>query len=345
MSRRTASYAAVTLGPAILLAAGALAGGGWLWAGFGLIALAVPLADALARPDRDAEDADEGTGLALLLGFAHFPMLGLGTHAVATAPGWGALAAFLGFGLWLGQVSNANAHELIHRPGRGLRVLGAAVFASHLFGHHATAHPGVHHVHVATPRDPNSAPRGLGAWAFLPRAWGGSFAAGWRLAVARLAARGRPAWHPANPYWAYGAGALATLAAGALIAGGAGAAAVAALGLYATAQLLLGDYVQHYGLSRAEGPEGRPAPVSPAHSWNAAHWASTRLMLNAPRHADHHAHPARPWPALRALPPAEAPELPASLPVMSTIALVPPLWFRLMDPRLDRLAEEAGCAA
>lgn len=345
MNRRTASYAAVTLAPAFLLAAGALAGSGWLWAGLGLIALALPLADALAPPDRKNGEEAGGTGLSLLLGLVHFPMLALGIHAVAMAQAATALAAFLGFGLWLGQVSNANAHDLIHRPGRGLRTLGAAVFASHLFGHHATAHPGVHHVHVATARDPNSAPRGMSAWAFLPRAWGGSFAMGWRLATARLAARGRRAWHPANPYWAYGAGALATLAAGALIAGAAGVAAAAGLGLYATAQLLIGDYVQHYGLRRAENPEERATPVSTAHSWNAAQWASTRLMLNAPRHADHHAHPARPWPALRSLPPAEAPELPASLPVMSTLALLPPLWFRVMDPRLDRLSGIDPCAA
>ena len=32
-----------------------------------------------------------------------------------------------------------------------------------------------------------------------------------------------------------------------------------------------------------------------------------------------------------------APMLPHSLPVMATIALVPPLWFRLMNPRLDAL--------
>ena len=59
-------------------------------------------------------------------------------------------------------------------------------------------------------------------------------------------------------------------------------------------------------------------------------------MLNAPRHSDHHAHPARPYPALR-LPQAEdAPRLPYSLPLCSVIALFPRRWRRLMRPRLKR---------
>jgi alkane 1-monooxygenase len=99
-------------------------------------------------------------------------------------------------------------------------------------------------------------------------------------------------------------------------------------------QLLMSDYVQHYGLIRAPGPQGRPVPVGPRHSWNSPHQISSALMLNAPRHSDHHGHPARPFPEL-ALPPADdAPRLPRSLPVMACVALVPPLWRRVMHPRL-----------
>ena len=57
------------------------------------------------------------------------------------------------------------------------------------------------------------------------------------------------------------------------------------------------------------------------------------MMLNAPRHSDHHAHPARPFPQL-SLPPGDAaPRLPRSLPVMACVACVPPLWRRMMDRR------------
>ena len=108
------------------------------------------------------------------------------------------------------------------------------------------------------------------------------------------------------------------------------------LSLHAQSQLLLSDYVQHYGLLRARLPDGRLEPVGDRHSWNAPHWFSGALMPNAPRHPDHHAHPSRPYPALRLPDPGTAPHLPYALPVCGMAALVPPLWRRMMDPHLQR---------
>ena len=109
-----------------------------------------------------------------------------------------------------------------------------------------------------------------------------------------------------------------------------------ALGLHAQVQIHLSDYVQHYGLSRAALPDGRLEPVSERHSWNAGNWLSSHLMLNAPRHSDHHAHPSRPYPALRLPDPGIAPRLPWPLPLACMLALVPPLWRRLMAPHVAR---------
>jgi alkane 1-monooxygenase len=103
------------------------------------------------------------------------------------------------------------------------------------------------------------------------------------------------------------------------------------LSLSATVQLMLSDYVQHYGLMRAQRPDGKYEPVADRHSWNAPFWFSSAMMLNAPRHSDHHAHPARAYPALRLT---DAPILPWPLPMACTIALVPPLWKRAIRPHL-----------
>jgi alkane 1-monooxygenase len=108
------------------------------------------------------------------------------------------------------------------------------------------------------------------------------------------------------------------------------------LAAHAQIQIHLSDYVQHYGLTRAPPPDGRPEPVTARHSWNTAHWFTSALLLNAPRHSDHHSHPARPYPALRL--PDEAPRLPWPLPLAATIALIPPLWRRMMKPHLARLS-------
>lgn len=333
-------FALITLTGVALLALGMAFGG--LWAGAGLFYITVftffmDKIAALATPDApEGAEFPAGHALSTLLGLLHFPLLFGGAAIIAGGPH--DLAArvllFFGLALFLGQVSNSNAHELIHRAARWPRRLGVAVYVSLLFGHHASAHPRVHHVHAATDRDPNSARLGEGFWHFAARAWRGSFREGLR-AESALRAKKRQGPHP---YVIYGAGALAALGAVALLLGPAGLLVYLGLCVYAQLQLLLSDYVQHYGLRRAMNEAGKPAPIGPAHSWNAPQGFSSGLMLNAPRHSDHHANPARSYPGLR-LDRAEMPILPHALPVMAVIALVPPLWRRVMDRRARRWAD------
>lgn len=240
-------------------------------------------------------------------------------------PGWQRGVLLAGFGLWFGQVVNPAAHELIHRGNRHLFRLGAVLYTSLLFGHHVSAHRLVHHRHAASRQDPNTARAGEGFYRFFLRAWAGSFRAGWRAEAGR---------RTVHPYLWYLGGSVLALALAFAIAGGWGLVAWAALALHAQSQLLLSDYVQHYGLMRRAGPDGRLEPVGDRHSWNAPHWASGAMMLNAPRHSDHHAHPARPYPALRLPGAAEAPRLPYALPVCCVVALVPPWWRRMIGPHL-----------
>ncbi|WP_238991867.1 alkane 1-monooxygenase [Gemmobacter caeruleus] len=334
-----ALFAGAALLPAALLGAGIWLGGGWVLAGLAYMAVLTALLDHLIR--LTAPDAPEGAEfpaadvLLVVIGLVHLLTFPLAVRAIA-APGDLPLAArvalFLGFGQFFGQISNPAAHELIHRGRRGLYRLGVAVYATMLNAHHASAHRLVHHRHVATPLDPNSARTGESFYRFLPRAYGGSFRAG--LAAESARRQGRPGG--LHPYIAYLLAQTGALALGFMLAGWAGMAVWAGLAAYATAQLMLSDYVQHYGLTRRRLPDGRYEPVGDRHSWNAPHWFSSGMMLNAPRHSDHHAHPSRPYPALRLPEPNQAPWLPWSLPVASAVALIPPLWHRRMAHRLAR---------
>ncbi|MEZ5750829.1 MAG: alkane 1-monooxygenase [Paracoccaceae bacterium] len=330
---RLASFVIATLLPAGLLALGSVWGGAWIWAGalsVMILWLAMDKVTLLAPADRAGRAI--GDGLLVVLAILQFTHLALGIRAITIGlEGWDRVAAFAGFGVFLGQIGNPAAHELIHRSQRGLFRLGAAVYALMLFGHHVSAHRLVHHVHVGTPQDPNSARRGMGFWRFLPRAWIGSFRAGLAAERARSKASGRR-----NPYAVYLLASALFLGISALLFGPMGVVVHAALAAYAQSQLLVSDYVQHYGLRRSLRPDGKAEPVGPRHSWNARGWYSSAMMLNAPRHSDHHAHPSRPYPQLDLTP--EMPLLPAPLPAMAMLALVPPLWRRVMDPRLDRLA-------
>ena len=344
-------FAFASLTPAALLLLACLFGGSWAWVALGSVTLFVMLADRLAhvvlpvRRDQASERFAKRLGVALAM--VHFVVLPSGVYALATSPDLTAfqtLGLGMALGLYMGQVSNSNAHELIHAANRHLRRLGTMVYISLLFGHHASAHPKVHHIFVATPLDPNSAPKGRGFYAFWPRCWMGSFRSGLRAentARARLPTRPPPLSHP---YVAYVGGAFAALALAYSLAGPAGVVAYLMLATYTQMQLILADYVQHYGLRRPPRPDGRWEPAGAGHSWNARQWYSSAMMLNAPRHSDHHMHPLRPFPALR-LDRESMPILPFSLPTMAAIAMVPPLWRRIMDPRVARWQSPTGGAS
>lgn len=335
-------FAIASLAPAALLLTAAVFGGQWVWAALGSVTVLVLLADRLGRvvvPLREDRQAERfARRLEIAQAGVHFVLLLSGVRAIATSPslsGLQAVALGMGLGLFMGQVSNANAHELIHATNRRLRLLGTMIYISLLFGHHASAHPKVHHVHVATARDPNSARRGQGFYHFWPRAWIGSYRAGWQAETAARARLQHPPAAMTHPYVGYVAGAALAVALAYGLAGLPGVATYLALVSYAQMQLILADYVQHYGLRRRQRRDGRPEPATAGHSWNAPNWYSSAMMLNAPRHSDHHSHPLKLFPSLR-LDPATMPILPYSLPTMAAIALVPPLWRKVMHPRLDR---------
>lgn len=330
-------FAIATLTAPLLIAAGAVFGGAWTIAGVvWMTALTASMDELITRtlPTVEGDEFPAANRLSLTLAAVHALLWVLVIASLGGAFGlatWEKLLVFAGAGLFMGQVSNSNAHELIHRPGRWLRRTGRWVYISVLFGHHVSAHTLVHHVHVGTRTDPSTARRGESFYRFFLRAWRGGFVKGLRAENKRFPRLERPMWQ--HPYISYLGGGAAVLFAAALIGGPKGFLAAICLAGFAQIQLMMSDYVQHYGLSRRILPSGKPEPVSARHSWNAPHFASSALMLNAPRHSDHHAHPVRPFPALRL--DDDMPMLPRALPVMACVALYPRLWRRVMDPRAD----------
>lgn len=334
-----AAFALASLLPLPLIGLGAMQGGVWLWLAFLYMAILAILLDQiipLTAGTWDGAEFPAADALLVTVALGQLAALPMAVWAIAGDSGLSMterVLLFFAAGFWFGQVAHPAAHELIHRPRRELFRLGAAVYVSLLFGQHASAHRLVHHRHVASPQDPNTARAGEGFYRFAWRAWRGSFRDGMR-AETDLRARGQ--WTGLHPYAAYLAGSVAALVLALLIAGLPGLLVWILLALHAQSQILLSDYVQHYGLSRALRPDGRLEPVGPQHSWNTAQWFSSALMLNAPRHSDHHANPSRPFPALRLPPEDLAPRLPWPLPLACAMALMPRLWHRAIRPHLAR---------
>lgn len=327
-------FAFVTLTAPALIAAGAVLGGVWAVAALvWMTALTASLDELITAtlPSADGDEFPVADALSMSLALAHCALWFIVIAAIGGWTGletWEKLVVFLASGLFMGQVSNSNAHELIHRSSRALRRAGRWVYISVLFGHHFSAHTLVHHVNVGTRADPSTARRGESFYRFFLRAWLGGFREGLVAENKRFPRLNRPAYR--HPYIAYLVGAALVLIVAAAIGGWKGVLGALCLAGFAQVQLMMSDYVQHYGLARRMMPNGKPEPVGARHSWNAPHAMSSALMLNAPRHSDHHANPARPFPALRL--DHDMPMLPRSLPVMACVALYPRLWRRVMDP-------------
>jgi alkane 1-monooxygenase len=320
-------FAMASLLPAGCLLMAAFTGGIWPLAALLSITLLVLLMDR-AGPGAEAV-AGMSRWLPWAVGAAHFLTLAGTLWAVGSGsldPGQ-KIALVIAMGLYAGQVSNACAHELIHRSDRASRALGTAIYCSILNGQHVSAHLLVHHVHAGTARDPNSAPLGRGFYRYALIAGVAEFKAGLAAETRRRA--GQAAIH--HPYVVYVSGALIAVASAYLLGGWLGAVVLAVIALHAQMQLFLSDYLQHYGLRRAGDANGKLEPMGPQHSWNAPQAYSAALMMNAPRHSDHHMHPGRPFTSLHL--DQTMPILPYSVPVMGAIALIPPLWRHIMDPR------------
>lgn len=334
-----ARYGIVTLVPLTLLMLGATLWGGNAVMALVWLTLVAGLMDQLLAPPARTTGAVSRwpDRLSVLLALGHLALVPLVLVALS-GPGMGLghkIALFAATASFIGQVSHPNAHELIHRKGRLRAGLGALVYVTMGFGHHVSAHRLVHHRHVATPDDPNTPRAGESFWRYLPRAWAGSFRAGLAAEAGRVA-RGAARL---NPYWVWTVGAAITALLATALAGPAGLACLLGLWALTGMQILLSDYIQHYGLRRLPLPSGRREPVGPHHSWNAPRGFSSYLMMNAPSHSEHHLHPDRSYEQLAT--DTGAPTLPWSLPVMAVLATIPPVWHRVMDRRAARVMAAA----
>ena len=233
----------------------------------------------------------------------------------------------------------ATGHELVHRTAKWERALGEVMLSSIAFAHYQTEHVFIHHRHVGTPTDPVFAAKGQSFWDYLPRALFRNLLETWRAECDRLARLGLPAWHPTNPFWRYS---LLTAAWGVLYAwmgGWFGVGLYLLHSLIAMTILRIIDYVEHYALPRRLLPSGRYERTQPRHSWNSSHRFSNWALWNVQRHSDHHRMASRPYPLLQHFDEDSAPQLPYNYTVMFAFALIPPLWFRIVDPRVDTWRE------
>ncbi len=252
------------------------------------------------------------------------PAVLLGWASNTSVPLWQIAILGTACGTVAGGVGIVLAHEMGHRRSPLDRGLARALLCLVGWGHYLIEHNRGHHRHAALWHDPATARREESLWGFLPRYWVGV----WRAAVAL----GREQRGRLNEAWALAAVTAALWGAALALAGTAGL--VFCLAQAAVAQLLVAsvDYVEHWGLQRRVGSDGRPERLTAQHIWDCRNAVSDLMLFNLPRHAHHHTEP---WHVADDLQHTDAaPQMPTGYAGMVLLTLVPPLFKRVMEPRL-----------
>lgn len=240
------------------------------------------------------------------------------------------LAFIASLGTVTGVLGINIAHELIHKDTKLERGLGQFLMAQVCYGHWVVEHLHGHHKRVSTEEDPATSRTGENFYAFWFRSIKGGWESAWELEKKRL---GNP-WSANNNILQLGTVSLLAAFASYNLFGRRALAVFFGQSIVAISMLEIINYIEHYGLRREKLPQGGYESVKVTHSWNADASFTNAYLFKLQRHSDHHAHAGRRYQILRSF--EQSPQMPTGYAGMMTLALFPPLWFRVMNPLLEQ---------
>lgn len=248
---------------------------------------------------------------------------------------WEVVGITLSVGITVGSLGINVAHELGHRQTFHETLMAKMLLTTALYTHFNIEHNRGHHRWVATDEDPSSARPGEALYRFWVRSITGAYLKAWQLESERLKQEGKAVFSIHNEMIWFQLAHLAYLTLVWWLFGWAGvgfAVAVAVLGFLLLETV---NYIEHYGLRRKRLASGFYETVSPRHSWNSDHELGRIFLYELTRHSDHHYKATRKYQVLRHFD--DSPQLPHGYPATILMALVPPLWFSVMDKRVGQI--------
>lgn len=259
----------------------------------------------------------------------------------ATQPlSWWAFILLAAYAGMIAGLAINSGHELGHKNSKLEKQLAKVVLAVAAYGHFTIEHNRGHHKFVSTAKDPASARMGESIYKFALREIPSAFRGAWSIEKERLSNRGKPVWHWRNMILQSYA---LTILLSVLLVVAFGWLVLPFLLIHNAAaywQLTSANYIEHYGLLRKIGADGKLERCEPHHSWNSNHIFSNLVLFQLERHSDHHAHPLRRYQSLRHF--ENLPQLPNGYFGMYVLAYIPSLWFKVMDKRLMALPHVNG---
>lgn len=319
--------------------------GHWSFAGIYVGFVLIPLLEILSPispqnlPDEEAEQKEKSQFFDLLL-YLNLPLLYLliGYYLFTVAEGgllaFEVLGMTLSTGLIVGTIGINVAHEIGHRPNPFDQAFSKILLMSALYMHFNIEHNRGHHKNIGTDNDPASARFNEWVYAFWFRSVVGGYFHAWKLESDRLLRERKPVLSWQNEMLRFQVFQVLYLTAIGWAFGWEVVLYAIAIALFGILMLECVNYIEHYGLRRKKSPSGKYEPVSPRHSWNSDHEVGRIFLYELTRHSDHHFKATRKYQVLRHF--EESPQLPFGYPTSIIIALIPPLWFRIMNPRVKQ---------
>ncbi len=243
-------------------------------------------------------------------------------------------------GLLCGVFGINVAHELGHRVSAFEQFLAKSLLLTSLYMHFIIEHNKGHHKRVATAEDPASARQNEWLYPFYIRSVVFSYIGAWQIANKEVRKAGRPVFGFYNQMVRFtiiqlAFMALIVFAFGWLIAGCFVLSAIIGIALLETV-----NYIEHYGLQRQQVGAGKYERAMPQHSWNSNHLLGRMMLFELSRHSDHHFLASRKYQLLRHH--SNSPQLPTGYPGMMILALIPPVYIRVMNKRIRQYKQAAG---
>jgi len=335
-----------------LLVLGVYLGGAFQWLIHGFVFVLVPLMDYLIQKDTHnvpAKEVSEVTKerfyrlITFIWVYVQLAVLVWGFYVVATYSftllEW--IAFTSGMALVTGGIGITVAHELGHRAEKIEQFYAKVLLMTVCYMHFFIEHNRGHHVRVATPEDPATSRKDESFYAFWWRSVTEGYVSAWHLEAERLAKKGlstasvhnQMIWFQLFPILFAGISfGIASLLLDRLV--WEVPVFFFAQSVLAFTLLELVNYLEHYGMERKKLSNGGYEKVTPIHSWNASQLVSNFLLFQLQRHSDHHAYAYKRYQVLDHHD--QSPQLPAGYSAMIILACFPPLWFAVMNPRLEK---------
>jgi alkane 1-monooxygenase len=237
-------------------------------------------------------------------------------------------------GIVLGVNGINVGHELGHRQQTNERFLGKLLLLPSHYMHFYIEHNFGHHLHAATPEDPATARYNQSVYSFWLTSSIRQYFSAWKIQLKLLKNQNRSFFSVYNDMLWYAVFQIAYLLTVLFVFGPKVLLFAFAAGIGGFILLETVNYIEHYGLIRLKKSSGRYERVSEIHSWNSNHVVGRIVLYELTRHSDHHYKSSKKYQILDCH--EESPQMPFGYPTSMVLALVPPLWFKVMNKRIPR---------